>query len=158
MADSEEKESIDLIFHILQEHEDKLEALDKTLDEMKSIMGHYSQLVKSLSEEKPKQVVQHTEVPDNILVVDDDPSVVKTFKMILEGIGYSVDTANNALDAIRKTSKIHFDLVIIDMNLPDTLGDELAERLISINDKLRIIMVTGYGNYMEPTLRTARHR
>jgi two-component SAPR family response regulator len=35
------------------------------------------------------------------------------------------------------------------MNLPDTLGDELAERLISINDKLRIIMITGYSNYKE---------
>jgi DNA-binding NtrC family response regulator len=35
------------------------------------------------------------------------------------------------------------------MNLPDTLGDELAERLISINKKLQVVMITGYSNYMD---------
>ena len=75
--------------------------------------------------------------------------MVKTFKLILEGAGYTVETANSALEAIRKVSRIHFDLVIVDMNLPDTLGDELSERLYSINKKLRIIMITGYSNYKE---------
>jgi DNA-binding NtrC family response regulator len=69
--------------------------------------------------------------------------------MILQGAGYTVEAATNALDALRKASRLHFDLVIIDMNLPDTLGDELAERLNSINDKLRIVMITGYSNYRE---------
>jgi len=46
-------------------------------------------------------------------------------------------------------SYVHIVPEIIDMNLPDTLGDELAARLISLNKKLRIIMITGYGNYRE---------
>ncbi len=148
MADPEEKESIDLIFHILQEHEEKFAAIEKRLDDIKQVMERYAPMVKGLSEAR-KKASEHSDVHESILVVDDDPNVVRTFKMILDGAGYQVETSSNALDAIRKTSRLHFDLVIIDMNLPDTLGDELAERLISINDKLRIIMITGYGNYRE---------
>ena len=69
--------------------------------------------------------------------------------MILESSGYTVESASNALDALRKASRLHFDLVIIDMNLPDTLGDELAKRLVSTNNKLRFIMITGYSNYKD---------
>ena len=69
--------------------------------------------------------------------------------MILESSGYTVESASNALDALRKASRLHFDLVIIDMNLPDTLGDELAKRLVSTNKKLRLIMITGYSNYKD---------
>jgi len=79
----------------------------------------------------------------SILIVDDDPSIVNTFKMILEIEGYSVYTANRALSAAEKASKIHFDLVIMDMNLPDTSGDELVANLRAINDKTNILMVSG---------------
>jgi DNA-binding response OmpR family regulator len=87
--------------------------------------------------------------PQSILVVDDDPNVVKSFKMILESAGFTVDTLNTAIDAMRKASRIHFDLIIVDMKLPDTLGDELADRLHSTNPKVKILMVTGYSNYMK---------
>ncbi|MCW4012031.1 MAG: response regulator [Candidatus Bathyarchaeota archaeon] len=149
MADSKEQDSIDLIFHILQEHEERFEAIEKRLDDIKKIIEHFGPVVKKLSRSDIEPEIVRPDVPYNILVVDDDPHVVKTFKMILESGGYTVEATSNALDALRKVSRLHFDLVIIDMNLPDTLGDELAERLVSINNKLRIIMITGYSNYKE---------
>ncbi len=149
MTESKDKDSIDLIFHILQEHEERFTALEKRLDDIKKIIEHYGPIVNKIKkpDKQPEPILP--DVPQSILVVDDDPNVVKTFKMILEGSGYTVDTAINAMDAIRKASRLHFDLVIVDMNLPDTLGDELAERLSIINDNLRIIMITGYSNYKE---------
>lgn len=149
MADSNDQDSIDLIFHILQEHEEKFEAIDKRLEDIKKIIEHFGPIVKKLSKKEAEPEPVLPDVPQSILVVDDDPNVVKTFKMILEGSGYTVEAASNALDALRKVSRLHFDLVIIDMNLPDTLGDELAERLISINKKLQVVMITGYSNYMD---------
>ena len=149
MAESKDKDNIDLIFHILQEHEERFNALEKRLDDIKKIVEHYGPIVNKLSKPEKQLEPETPDVPQSILVVDDDPNVVKTFKMILESSGYTVEAATNAMDAIRKVSRLHFDLVIVDMNLPDTLGDELAERLASINDKLRIIMITGYSNYKE---------
>lgn len=149
MAESKDKESIDLIFHILQEHEERFTAIEKRLEDIKKIVEHYGPIVKQLSTHEKKSEQSMADIPQSILVVDDDPNVVKTFKMILQGAGYTVEAATNALDALRKASRLHFDLVIIDMNLPDTLGDELAERLNAINNKLRIVMITGYSNYRE---------
>lgn len=149
MADSKDQESIDLIFHILQEHEEKFNALEKRLDDIKKIIEHYAPIVNQLSTQEKGLEHPSIDVPQSILVVDDDPNVVKTFKMILESSGYTVDIATNAMDALRKASRLHFDLVIVDMSLPDTLGDELAERLNSINERLKIIMITGYSNYKE---------
>jgi len=99
--------------------------------------------------EAKKEASSAPEPPQSILVVDDDPNVVKSFKMILESACFTVDTSNTAIDAMRKASRIHFDLIIVDMNLPDTLGDELADRLHSTNPKVKILMVTGYSNYMK---------
>lgn len=149
MADSKEEDNIELIFHILHEHEEKFEAIEKKLDDIRKIMDQYAPLVQNLSKKEKKTEPPDQDIPKSILIVDDDPNVVKTFKMILAGAGYSVESANNALEAIRKTSRLHFDLVIIDMNLPDTLGDELAERLSNLNEKIRVMMITGYSNYKE---------
>ena len=149
MDESKASEELDLIFHVLQEHEERFTNIEKRLDEIKQLIEHYSLVVNRLEDEEKESEPVQLDVPQNILVVDDDPNVVKSFKMILEGAGYTIDTANTTLDAIRKVSRIHFDLVIVDMNLSDTLGDELSERLYSINKKLRILMITGYSNYKE---------
>ena len=141
MANQNEDNSIKLILKILKKHENRFEAMEKRLDE---INEKYGRIQRGAVE--PSQKI---ELHQSILIVDDDPSVVKTFRLILEGAGYTIDTASNAVDALRKASKIHFDLVIVDINLPDTLGDILAERLIEVNKNLNIIMITGYSSYKE---------
>ncbi len=148
MVNSKDKDSIDLILYNLQEHGKRLDAIQDQLNDIKKTMANYTPKLNKLESENVLSASQQ-DFPQSVLVVDDDPNIIKTFKMILEGVGYTVDSAQNALDAIRKASKIHFDLVIVDMNLPDTLGDELANRLIEENNKLKVIMVTGYSNYRE---------
>lgn len=141
MANQYDEESIKLILKVLRKHENRFEAMEKRLEEITEKYGRIS-----------RGTLEPSQKPDlhqSIMIVDDDPSVVKTFRLILEGAGYTIDTASNAVDAIRKASKIHFDLVIVDINLPDTLGDILAERLIEVNKNLNIIMITGYSSYKE---------
>ena len=144
-----DKESIEEILTLLQEHNEKIEAIEAKLDDIKETVDLFYQIFKYISNFKLKSELQISQIRENILVVDDDPGVVDTFKTILDGVGFTVDTASNALEAIRKASRLHFDLIIIDMNLPDTLGDELANRLHSINSDLKILMITGYSNYKE---------
>ena len=84
----------------------------------------------------------------NILVVDDDKNLADTFKLVLQSVGFNVDTALTGLQALYKANKKEYDLVILDINLPDMLGNEVAEKLHESSD-VNIIMITGYSSFKE---------
>jgi DNA-binding NtrC family response regulator len=85
-----------------------------------------------------------------ILVIDDDENIRKVVEAILKDQGYEVDTAESGKDAIQKTQKNHFDLMLVDIRLPDMEGTELLTKVRDTTPKIRKIMVTGY-----PTLQNA---
>ncbi len=64
-----------------------------------------------------------------ILVVDDDPDIVAIAKIILEGEGYGVQTANNGLDMFSRLEEQKPDLIILDIMMPRMDGLEVLERL-----------------------------
>ena len=80
----------------------------------------------------------------NILVVDDDKNLANTFKMILETVGYNVDTAFTGLQALYKINKKTYGLVLLDLNLPDVMGDEVAEEIEELSRQTDIVFITGH--------------
>jgi len=82
--------------------------------------------------------------PTRILVVDDDENIRKTMSSILTDEGYSVDLADSGSEAIRKTQAAAYNLVLIDIRLPDMEGVELLTKMKEMVPKTRKIMVTGY--------------
>ena len=87
---------------------------------------------------------------DKILVVDDEPMICKSCKEILEGEGYDVDLANSGQEGVKKALEKIFDLVIVDMKMPDLSGMSLLKRLKGEKLKTPVIMITAYS-----TLETA---
>ena len=85
-----------------------------------------------------------------ILIIDDDENIRKALAAILEEEGYTVDTAENAKQAIEKTEKNIYNLALIDMRLPDMEGIELLTKMKDTTPKMRKVIVTGY-----PTLHNA---
>jgi two-component system NtrC family response regulator len=85
----------------------------------------------------------------SILVVDDDKSLANTFKLVLQSVGFNVDTAITGLQALYKANRKNYDLVILDINLPDMLGDEVAEKIREHSEDVNIIMITGYSNFKD---------
>ncbi len=79
-----------------------------------------------------------------ILVVDDEEDIRKSFKIILEEEGYSVDTASTGQEAITKTEKTFYNLAILDIHLPDMDGVELLKSIKDYFPRTRKIMMTGY--------------
>ena len=65
----------------------------------------------------------------DILVVDDDPMVVKVLKGPLERAGYSVTTAHHALQALQKVKKSPPDIIILDILMPMMDGFKVARFL-----------------------------
>ena len=83
-------------------------------------------------------------VRKSILIVDDDMGILKSFKDILEPEGYSVDTAETALEAVEKCNAHPYNLAIIDIKLRDIEGTDLLARVHEILPRARKIMITGY--------------
>jgi DNA-binding response OmpR family regulator len=79
-----------------------------------------------------------------ILVVDDDKTIRKTIKLILEKEGYQVKIASTGKEAIKKSKSDIYDLALLDIQLPDMDGLQLLEHLKDGIPKMRKVMLTGY--------------
>jgi len=84
-----------------------------------------------------------------ILIVEDNLDLVEIYSTFLKNDGYIVETVNEGIQAIEKTQKTTFDLVILDINLPDIMGDKVAIRLREINENIIIIMITGFPSLQD---------
>jgi len=82
----------------------------------------------------------------NILVVDDDADLLMSFKDLLETRGYTVDTADTGMDALKMSEKGKYDAVIVDIRLPDIHGTEVLRRMRQNSRNMKKIVITGYPN------------
>ncbi|KKX51190.1 response regulator [Sphingobacterium sp. IITKGP-BTPF85] len=64
-----------------------------------------------------------------ILIVDDKPENIYSLQQLLESRGFSVDTAFSGDEALRKTFKNRYALIILDVKMPDMDGFEVADHL-----------------------------
>jgi excisionase family DNA binding protein len=79
-----------------------------------------------------------------VLVVDDDPDLQELFKSFLKKIGFSRIVVGTAKDAIASLRKQKFDLMFLDLQLPDAPGDQVYKTAKQIDPDLNVIVITGY--------------
>jgi DNA-binding NtrC family response regulator len=82
----------------------------------------------------------------NVLVIDDDPSMLELARFHLLDHGYEVATAETAVDGLEQVSGGSYQVVLSDFSLPDLDGIELVRRIKEVAPETEIIMVTGYGS------------
>jgi CheY-like chemotaxis protein len=82
-----------------------------------------------------------------ILVVDDEPDNTSIFSMSLEDGGFEVDAFTDPLLALSKFKSDHkkYDLLILDIKMPDMNGFELYEEIRKIDNKVKTCFLTAYG-------------
>jgi CheY-like chemotaxis protein len=79
-----------------------------------------------------------------ILLVDDEPGVRGSFRMILELDDHTVTEANNGAEALDLFTKGQFDLVATDFEMPVMKGNELAVRIKDLAPRQPVLMITAY--------------
>jgi CheY-like chemotaxis protein len=97
--------------------------------------------------------------PALILVVDDDPFVLRLIAEVLSAEGYEVDTARNGREALEKTAARLYDLVLSDLRMPEVDGVALYRELERRQPRLlrRFVAVSGtteppeYASFLEET-------
>jgi DNA-binding response OmpR family regulator len=82
-----------------------------------------------------------------LLLVDDDEFILYTYKMILEKKGYIVDTVDNGKKTIDILGRSSYDLVILDIVLPDITGEEIAIHIRKSELDVEIILITAHSSY-----------
>jgi len=80
-----------------------------------------------------------------ILVIDDEPEMLETCRKILARQGHGISLAGDGGAGLQKLREQPFDLVILDLRLPDMDGLEVLRRAKKINPDLIAIMITAHG-------------
>ncbi len=88
---------------------------------------------------------------ESILLVDDEPAIVKLGVRTLEQIGYRVTGKTSSVEALGlfKSDPGRFDLVITDMTMPVLLGTDLARELLAIRKDIPILICTGFSERID---------
>ncbi len=84
-----------------------------------------------------------------ILVVDDEPDLTILCKMILEDEGFTVDAFTDSLLALSNFKPNFYDLVILDIKMPDMDGFELYKKILELDDYTNICFLTASEMYYE---------
>ena len=82
----------------------------------------------------------------NILIVDDEPNARKTLSKILKARGFEVEEAGTGSEAVASCGAKFFNLVLIDIRLPDISGLEVLKAVRGINEDTIAIMMTAYAS------------
>ena len=79
-----------------------------------------------------------------ILVVDDESSIRRTLKDILEFEKHDVDIASNGIDAVDLAKDNIYDAILLDIKMPEMDGMEVLDKIMNFSD-VPIIMISGHG-------------
>jgi CheY-like chemotaxis protein len=138
---------LDLLIDLLKEHEYKLGSLLEKMEIVEQTILQDQRLNKPLKEYDSTTMKELAS--QCILVVDDDENLANTFKLLLESVGYMVDTSFNGEQALIKINCKIYDLILLDLNLPDMLGNEMAEEIQERCKQTDIVYITGYSMLKE---------
>ena len=81
-----------------------------------------------------------------ILIVDDEDAIRRTLKDILTFEKFKVDEARDGMESLAKIKKNNYDVVLMDIKMPNMDGMDALERLQEIQPDLPVIMISGHAN------------
>lgn len=80
-----------------------------------------------------------------ILITDDEGSIRRTLKEILQHEKYEVDEAADGLDCLAKIKQTQYDVILLDIKMPKMDGMETLERIQALAPDVPVIMISGHG-------------
>ena len=92
----------------------------------------------------------------NLLLVDDDKSLLRLLTIRLEGEGYDVTAVEDGQSALRKLQNDSFDVVLSDLRMPGLDGLSLFEEIMGIRKDIPVILMTAHGTIADAVAATQR--
>ncbi len=84
-----------------------------------------------------------------VLIVDDEPDVTTVFKLGLQDEGFEVYTYNDPFEALSQFRTNFYDLLLVDINMPNINGIELARQILELDANVKVCFITAGEVNME---------
>lgn len=81
----------------------------------------------------------------NVLVIDDTKNIRILLMQCLKFEGYTVTTAKNGTEALNLLSKHNFDLIFLDVRMPEISGTEVLRQMRQMGISTPVVMITAFG-------------
>lgn len=81
-----------------------------------------------------------------LLIIDDEKSIRKTLREILEYEKYQVDEAADGSEGLAMIQKNKYDIILCDIKMPKMDGIEVLDKIMQLSSDTPVIMVSGHGN------------
>jgi two-component system response regulator ChvI len=81
----------------------------------------------------------------NVMLIDDEPDMIITYKSFLHSEGYNVDAFSNSQEALRHFAQVnpsYYNLIIMDIRMPHLNGLQLYNRMKAINNSVKILFIS----------------
>ena len=83
---------------------------------------------------------------EEVLVVDDEPQMLIAIDETLRRSGYSITTAGSGLEAVSTVERLHPDVLLLDLMMPDMSGFEVARAVRQSSPETKIVILTLHAN------------
>ncbi|MCK4557709.1 MAG: sigma-54-dependent Fis family transcriptional regulator [Candidatus Aminicenantes bacterium] len=83
---------------------------------------------------------------EKILVIDDEVGIRSSLKGILEDEGYTIKTVVSGEDALKLLQKENFELILLDIWLPQMNGIEILKKIKKMDENPQVVMISGHGS------------
>ncbi len=84
-----------------------------------------------------------------ICFVDDEPDIILLCKIVLEEAGFEVDTFTDSISALNNFKPNFYDLIVLDIKMPNMDGFELCKKIKKIDKKIKVCFLTASEMYYE---------
>ena len=84
-------------------------------------------------------------IPGTVLIIDDEAGIRESLQTLLELEGYDVETAATGQQGLNRLGQRTFDLILLDLALPDRNGLDILAELRAQDPGVSVIMITAYG-------------
>ena len=84
-----------------------------------------------------------------ILIIDDDPDINNLFKIYLEHDGFQADAYTNPIDALYYFKKDEYDLILLDLKMPQIDGISMFQALKNKDENVTICLITADLSYLD---------
>lgn len=92
---------------------------------------------------------EHSSYQHRILVVDDEPDIVLTLKIVLETNGFKIQAFTDPILALRNFAARSYDLALLDIRMPKITGLGLYRELRKIDNKIKVCFLSAATSYQE---------
>src|SRR5213594_2432465 len=87
----------------------------------------------------------HASRSGTVLIIDDEAAIRESLETLLELEGYAVESASSGEEGLSRVDERAFDLVLLDLALPDRNGIDVLPEIRSLYSQISVIMITAYG-------------